>query len=236
MPKKWERDAQRKRHAEHMQRIRDMQPTVDDKPPKERPRDNRKQIERERVLAVVERDNRLLLDRLGKAMETANINNFLSPVKFNSVQEENRKKELRRITADNLRLLNRIQNVEPMYRAVEWERDAEQRDKYLATMTEFPKYFQPKYSPSRQMQRAQDVANRSLSPKPLLQSPQQQANISSFQIGNPTQINGANSGIGRFGAAVASAATSSSPYILPPDGDPLRNGLQRPFSVQNLNY
>jgi hypothetical protein len=236
MPKKWERDAQRKRHNEHLQRIRDMQPTVDDKAPKERPRDNRKQIERDRVLAVVERDNRLLLDRLGKAMEAKNIDNFIAPVKFTSVQEENRKKELRRVTADNLRLLNRIQNVEPMYRALEWERDAELRDRYLATMTEFPEYFVPKYSPSKQLQQAQNVARDAMTPKSPSRTPLQPANTPASQPFSPQQGGYFGSGMGPFSAAVASAAASNSPYILPPEGDPLRNGLQRPYTLQNLSY
>jgi hypothetical protein len=206
-------------------------------------------------LAVVERDNRILLDRLGKAMETKNIDNNLEPVKFTSIGEENRKKALRKVTADNLRLLNRIQNVEPVYRAVEWERDAEQRDKYLATMTEFPDQFVPKYSPSRQYQRAQDRAAVALTPV----SPRQQAMARHvlvqgglntitppFESNTPvitsmTPLFASNTPViasmtPPFVSNTPVIASSGSPYIAPPPGDPLRNGLQRPYSLQNLNY
>ena len=160
-------------------------------------------------MAAVERDNRLLLDRLGKAMDSHNIDNFMEPVKFASVQAENRKNELRRITADNLRLLNRIQNTDPVYKAIEWERDAEQREKYLASMSEFPEMFVPKYTPSKQFQRAKTKFHEVVASSPLL--------------------SGARAASGMFSPV-------QSPFINPPDGSPTRNGLLRPLSHENLTY
>jgi hypothetical protein len=46
MPKSWEKVAQQKRHREHLRRMRDMKSSVDDKPPRQLPKNNKKEIER----------------------------------------------------------------------------------------------------------------------------------------------------------------------------------------------
>ena len=142
-------------------------------------------------------------------MDSHNIDNYMEPVKFASVQAENRKNELRRITADNLRLLSRIQNTDPVYKAIDWERDAEQREKYLAGMTEFPDLYVPKYTPSKQFQRAKTKFQDVVASSPLMASAR---------------------------AASGMFSPVQSPYINPPEGSPTRNGILRPFSRENLTY
>ncbi len=74
---------------------------------------------------------------------------FLISVKFLSLGENVRKKELQKIMLDNKRLLERIQTTVPAYNHMQWERDAEQRVEYLRNMTEFPDYFVPPGSSSK---------------------------------------------------------------------------------------
>ena len=149
MPSKWLRDAQRKHHNEHLERIRNMQPVVDNKKPRELPLSGKKEIERRRFRDKVEKGNRLLLDRLGKALERKNIDNERKAIKFNSLEQGKKKLELKRVTMENQLLLNRIQFAQPMYDHHQWERDAEHREFYLKNMTEFPELYCPHHPPLR---------------------------------------------------------------------------------------
>ena len=149
MPSKWLRDAQRKHHNEHLERIRKMQPVVDNKKPRELPLSGKKEIERRRFRDKVEKGNRLLLDRLGKALERKNIDNERKAIKFNSLEQGKKKLELKRVTMENQLLLNRIQFAQPMYDHHQWERDAEHREFYLKNMTEFPELYCPHHPPLR---------------------------------------------------------------------------------------
>ena len=92
---------------------------------------------------MIEFDYRLLLDRLGEAMNKKNIDNELKTKPFTSFIEMQRKRELKKITTENQLLLQRIQTTVPSYHVEEWERDAKKRVEYLRNMTEFPDYFVP---------------------------------------------------------------------------------------------
>ncbi len=94
-------------------------------------------------------------------------------VKFVSLGENARKKELQKIMIDNKRLLERIQTTVPAYNHIEWERDAEQRCEYLRNMTEFPDYFVPPGSSARatRLSKIQQESNSNtdlMSPQPPL--------------------------------------------------------------------
>ena len=150
MPSKWVRDAQSKHHNEHMERIKNMQPVVDNKKPRELPMSGKKEIERRQFRNKIEKGNRLLLDRLGKALERKNIDNERKAIKFNSLEQGKKKLELKRVTMENQLLLNRIQFAQPMYNHHQWERDAEHREFYLKNMTEFPELYCPHHPPLRE--------------------------------------------------------------------------------------
>ena len=126
-----------------------MQPVVDNKKPRELPLSGKKEIERRRFRDKVEKGNRLLLDRLGKALERKNIDNERKPIKFNSLEQGKKKLELARVTMENQLLLDRINAANPMYDHHQWERDAEHREFYLKNMTEFPELYVPHYPPAR---------------------------------------------------------------------------------------
>ena len=150
MPSRWLRDLQAKHHQEHMDRVRKMKPVVDAGPPRELPLSGKKEIERKRFHDRVEKGNRALLDRLGKAMEIKNIDNERhDKIKFQSLQAGLKKVELARVTMENQMLLHRIQQAIPAYDHHEWERAAEHREFYLKNMTQYPDLYVPHHPPLR---------------------------------------------------------------------------------------
>lgn len=161
MPSKWLRTLQEKHHSEHLERIRKMRPVVDAGPPRELPLSGKKEIERRRFHEHVEKGNRALLDRLGKAMEKKNIDNERhDKIKFQSLQAGLKKLELARVTAENQMLLGRIQSAIPEYDHAEWERQALHREFYLKNMTEYPEQYVPHYPPLRKKFYAEQAAKK----------------------------------------------------------------------------
>merc|ERR1711871_121744 len=55
-----------------------------------------------------------------------------------SLNKEARRRELLRITADNQAILKRIQERQPFYNHLEWERERMQNEKYLRNISQFP--------------------------------------------------------------------------------------------------
>jgi len=175
MPSRWLRDLQAKHHAEHMERVRKMKPVVDAGPPRELPMSGKKEIERKRFHDKVEKGNRALLDRLGKAMEHKNIDNERhDKIKFQSLQAGLKKVELARVTMENQMLLHRIQQAIPAYDHHEWERAAEHREFYLKNMTEYPDLYVPHYPPLRKKfleEKAQKSPEKQKKQQPLIRPP-----------------------------------------------------------------
>ncbi len=146
MPSRWLKDVRAKKYEEHRKRIKNMQPQVDTSQPHQLPYSGKREIERRRMHAAIERDNRELLTRLGKAMQIKNIDNESKVSKGVSLQATKRRIELERITDDNLRLLDRLQKTIPAYDHIAWEKEAESREKILMNMTEFPELYKPRYT------------------------------------------------------------------------------------------
>ena len=100
----------------------------------------KREIDRARRHAKIEKENRYILERLSKAMSKKTIDNEESDMCKYSVSraQEQRRVELQRITEENQRLLHRIQNTEPSYNRNRWEEEAKRHDRILDTMCEFP--------------------------------------------------------------------------------------------------
>jgi hypothetical protein len=58
-----------------------------------------------------------------------------------SLGETGKRKELAKITAENYRLLKKIQDIEPTYNIAQWEEDNRKRVQYLRNITEFPDQY-----------------------------------------------------------------------------------------------
>lgn len=148
----------------HRMRLNQIKPAIDNKPPtryKHLFQNLKKaQLEDERNMEI-ERENRLLLEKMSMIMESgrpemasANTTEFVPGTRIDrhqypmvdhykkldhkSLNKEARRRELLRITADNQAILKRIQERQPFYNHLEWERERLQNEKYLRNISQFP--------------------------------------------------------------------------------------------------
>jgi len=128
----------------HKKRINNMKACIDNKPPK-RPTHMKKNLKREQMMeeryATIERENRLLLEKMSAIMQGGHgIDNRLRrPDNVGaSMNKSFRKKELQRITQENQAILRRIQACEPSLNRAVWEEDRRQNEKLLRNICENP--------------------------------------------------------------------------------------------------
>ena len=128
----------------HQKRIRTMKACIDNKAPT-RPTHMKKNLKREQLMeeryAQIERENRLLLEKMSAIMQGGHgIDNRLrKPDNVGtSMNKSYRKKELQRITQENQAILRRIQACEPALNRAVWEEDRRQNEKLLRRICENP--------------------------------------------------------------------------------------------------
>jgi hypothetical protein len=81
----------------------------------------------EERFSTIERENRILLEKMSHIMTHNTLDNHNTSVKYaHSLNREYRKRELYKITRENMAILKRIQQSEPTYNHYKWE--AERRD------------------------------------------------------------------------------------------------------------
>eukprot|EP00058_Branchiostoma_floridae_P023509 XP_002608999.1 hypothetical protein BRAFLDRAFT_124007 [Branchiostoma floridae] len=123
LKKRWDQ----KRFYTHRMKVQNASPVIDNKPPRTYMHLHLKlkklQVEEER-LATVERDNRILLEKIGFIMRTGgrvdNINRDYIPKSLNKTK---RQREILRITHENHAILKRISSKEPTYNHLQWEEE-----------------------------------------------------------------------------------------------------------------
>jgi len=146
MPQKsWQKKVAEKDYNAYLKRVSTIKSVValDRSEPKKFSKSMRKENERRRQYAEIDRENRLLLERLAKIMQQKTIDNENDALKYKkSLSQTTRRQELERITDENQRLLRRIQEAEPCYNHLKWEEAAQTREVYLRNMTEFPDTFE----------------------------------------------------------------------------------------------
>merc|ERR1712154_204455 len=128
-------------YNEHRQKVRDAAPMVDTKaPPTYKPlhlKLKKLQLEEER-LATIERDNRILLEKMSYIMRTRgrvdNRNNY----EYKSLNREKRQRELLRVTRENQEILKRINMRKPEYSVQQWAADWEENQKFMDNISAFP--------------------------------------------------------------------------------------------------
>ena len=131
----------------HLRRLQTMKPTIDNSAPKPHPFNNRRQKEIDRNNRRIDHENCLLLENIAKTIQKPTIQNTLEAhVHQHAIFKKklsHTKKRLRaaQIMDDNLRLLDRIQQVPPVYDHIQWEYDEKQRQKILKNMSLYPEKF-----------------------------------------------------------------------------------------------
>ena len=90
--------------------------------------------------AEIDRENRILLQRMSEIIRKPSIVSFAQPAthKNSSLNRGSRRKELARITSENMGILKRIERVQPMYDHVKWEQDFRRSRTFLKNKCEYP--------------------------------------------------------------------------------------------------
>ncbi|CAM9739163.1 unnamed protein product [Phaeothamnion confervicola] len=130
----------------HRSKLASMKPTVDNTTPASMRNSHLKQNAKKQQLmedryAQIERDNRILLEKMSSIMRdnAGGVDNRNDTAKYaKSLNREHRKRELQKITKENQRILHAIQSSEPVYDHVKWEEEARRHEEYMRNICEFP--------------------------------------------------------------------------------------------------
>lgn len=120
----------------HKEKMKGMKCTIDNRRPKEYAHlgTNMKRVQRDKeTFGRIKRENEILLTKIGNIMGQNKKDNKKKEkvVRIGGRAEINRRKELERITRENMGLLKRIQTAQPMYNHVEMQIESRRMD-YLA--------------------------------------------------------------------------------------------------------
>lgn len=96
------------------------------------------QIEEER-LATVERDNRILLEKMSFIMRTKGRVDNRNDYQHKSLNKTKRQRELLRVTHENQAILKRITSKEPHLNHLDWEEDWKANQQYMDNIANYPK-------------------------------------------------------------------------------------------------
>jgi len=133
----------------HRKMVDTAAPMIDNKPPKTYMHLHLKlknlQLEEQRI-AEVERDNRILLEKMSYIMRTKGIVDNRNDYQQKSLNKAKRQRELLRLSHDNQAILRRIQSKESFYKQSEWEEHHRTQQKYLDNITKYPKYWHKRRS------------------------------------------------------------------------------------------
>jgi len=158
-------------YEQHIERLRNMRPTIDCGPPRAHPFTNKREQDKRREFAAIEFDNKLLLERLAKVVQQKTIDNEID--KSIDMHARFKKKlalrgkqlEMQKITEENLRLLKRIQKVPPAYNRFEWEEDAKRKDHIKRCMCLYPEFYE-RLDKEKEMKSMKRASTAGLPPLP----------------------------------------------------------------------
>ncbi|CAC5381327.1 unnamed protein product [Mytilus coruscus] len=116
-------------------------------------------MEEER-LTTVERDNRILLQKMAYIMKYGgSVDNQKHDYKKKSLNKTKRQRELLRITHENLAILKRITAKEPHYNHLRWKHENQINQQYLNNISKFPHKWRQGQSHYKLYQMQQLAAN-----------------------------------------------------------------------------
>ncbi|XP_078512243.1 uncharacterized protein LOC144771860 [Lissotriton helveticus] len=129
-------------YDEHQRKVQTAKPMVDASSPRTYGHLNLKlkklKLEEER-LSIIERDNRLLMEKMSCIMRTKggvdNRNNY----ELKSLNKEKREQELLKVSRENQNILERIEKCEPQYRVQKWAEDYQKAEQYMDSIAKYPR-------------------------------------------------------------------------------------------------
>ena len=127
----------------HKKKLREMKASIDTKEPHTRQGGKRRNPKKEQMMeeryAQIERDNRLLLEKMSYIMRHQSMDIREDTGEYSqSLNRERRKRELQRITRENQNILGRIQATEPTYDHLAWAEHEKQHEDYMKNICELP--------------------------------------------------------------------------------------------------
>lgn len=126
----------------HKEKLREMKCSIDNQAPKRHThlsRNLKKEQLMEERYSEIEKDNRLLLEKMSYIMRHNSLDNQNESSKYgHSLNHGQRKRELARITKENQAILRRLQQSEPTYDHMEWDDAARKNDEYMRNICEMP--------------------------------------------------------------------------------------------------
>lgn len=129
-------------YNEHRRKVHSAKSMVDTKPPQTYVHMHLKlkklQLEEEKM-STIERDNRILLEKMSHIMRTRGRVDNRNDYDYKSLNREKRQRELLRVTKENQQILNRITMREPEYSHRAWESDWRSSEKLMDNIGRYPK-------------------------------------------------------------------------------------------------
>jgi hypothetical protein len=135
-------------YEQHKHRLKDMESTIKSGPPHQKPFSDKWEQDKRREYLAIEFDNKLMLERLAKAVQTKGIDNEMhKSVEFHQQFKKKlslatKREKMAKLTRENQKLLKSIQQVSPAYSHIEWEEDAKRADVIKRTMALYPEYYE----------------------------------------------------------------------------------------------
>ncbi|XP_062499289.1 sperm axonemal maintenance protein CFAP97D1-like [Corticium candelabrum] len=164
----------------HRKKVKTVKAVIDNAPPKTYVHLHLKlkklQMQEERM-AIVERDNRILLDQMAHMMKTGGRVDNRNDYKQRSLNKTKRQQDLLQISHQNHAILQRIKSRQSHYNHMQWEQQWLVNQGYMMNISKYP---QPRKTASKTKTKKatssgssqQEVKNtKSLSPQSHTQSP-----------------------------------------------------------------
>ncbi|XP_023447876.1 uncharacterized protein CFAP97D2 isoform X1 [Dasypus novemcinctus] len=130
-----------KAYQDHRKKVQNAKPVVDTQAPPTFSHLHLKlkklKLEEER-LSIIDRDNRLLLEKMSHIMRTKGQIDNRNDYKHKSLNRAKREQELRGVQKENRILLERITHSKPWYQARRWYEDWDRIEKYRDTIAKYP--------------------------------------------------------------------------------------------------
>lgn len=130
------------RYSTHRRKVNQAEAVIDNKAPNTYSHLHLKlkklQIEEER-LATVERDNRILLEKMSCIMRTRGRVDNRNDYQQKSLNKSKRQRELLKVSSENKAIMKRIAAKEPQYNHLDWEEDWKTNQQYMDNIAKYPK-------------------------------------------------------------------------------------------------
>ncbi|KXJ26223.1 uncharacterized protein CFAP97D1 [Exaiptasia diaphana] len=148
----------------HRKKVRSATAVIDNKPPKTYMHLHLKlkklQCDEERN-ATIERDNRILLEKMSFIMRTRGRVDNRNDYEHKSLNKTKRQRELLRVTHENQAILRRIASKEPHYNHLQWDDEWAINETYMDNIAKYPKDWYNQMTKNKKHSRSKSEPDKS---------------------------------------------------------------------------